>query len=130
MGLQSKVLQSQTRLSTQHTEGLQYLRDVQRTFLKNNFITFVFGCAGSLLLHRLFSSCGEWELLSSCSAWLLVAAASLVESTGSRVCGLSSRSLAACGMWDPPGPGIEPVSPALQGRIPNHRIARKAHECS
>ena len=25
-----------------------------------------FGCAGSSLLHGLFSSCGEWELLSSC----------------------------------------------------------------
>ena len=30
-GVQFKVLQSQTRLSTQNTEGLQYLRDVQRT---------------------------------------------------------------------------------------------------
>ena len=27
-----------------------------------------FGCAGCLLLHRLFSSCGDWQLLSSCSA--------------------------------------------------------------
>ena len=30
----------------------------------NNFIYF--GCAGSLSLLRLFSSCGEWELLSRC----------------------------------------------------------------
>ena len=41
-GVQFKVLQSQTRLSTQNTEGLQYLRDVQRTnvlfFFFNNFI--------------------------------------------------------------------------------------------
>ena len=28
-------------------------------FLKNNFIHFTFGCAGSLLLHKLFSSCSE-----------------------------------------------------------------------
>ena len=27
-----------------------------------------FGCAGSSLLLRLFSACGEWGLLSSCSA--------------------------------------------------------------
>ena len=27
------------------------------------------GCAGSSLLHRLFSSCREQSLLSSCSAW-------------------------------------------------------------
>ena len=30
-------------------------------------------------------------------------------------------------MWDPPGPGIEPVSPALQGRIPNQWATREAH---
>ena len=29
---------------------------------------FTFGCAGSSLLHGLFSSCGEWGLCSSCSA--------------------------------------------------------------
>ena len=38
---------------------------------------FIFGCAGSSLLRRLFSSCREQELLSSCGAgsslqWLLV----------------------------------------------------------
>ena len=26
----------------------------------------IFGCVGSLLLHELFSSCGEWGLLSRC----------------------------------------------------------------
>ena len=37
---------------------------------KNNFIClFTFGCAGSLLLCRLFSSCGNQGLLSSCSTW-------------------------------------------------------------
>ena len=29
---------------------------------------FIFGCAGSSLLHGLFSSCGEQGLLSSCPA--------------------------------------------------------------
>ena len=29
---------------------------------------FIFGCAGSLLLHGLFSSCGEKGLLPSCRA--------------------------------------------------------------
>ena len=28
-----------------------------------------FGFAGSSLLHRLFSSCGEWRLLSRCGVW-------------------------------------------------------------
>ena len=30
------------------------------------FSLFIFGCAGSSLLHRLFSSCGKWGLLSTC----------------------------------------------------------------
>ena len=30
---------------------------------------FIFGCAGSSLLHGLFFSCGEWGLFSSCSGW-------------------------------------------------------------
>ena len=29
--------------------------------------SFIFGCAGSLLLLGLFSSCGKWGLLSSCN---------------------------------------------------------------
>ena len=31
-------------------------------------ILFSFGCTGSSLSHRLFSSCSEWGLLSSCGA--------------------------------------------------------------
>ena len=44
---------------------------------------------------------------------LLIPAASLVE------CGLSSGTWAYSlrGMWDLPRPGIEPVSPALAGRL-------------
>ena len=39
-------------------------------FFKNKFIySFTAGCAGSLLLPGLFSSCGDQELLSSCSTW-------------------------------------------------------------
>ena len=35
--------------------------------LRNNFIyLFIFGCSGSLLLYRVFSSWGEQGLLSSC----------------------------------------------------------------
>ena len=43
-------------------------------------ILFIFGCAGSLLLHEFSSSCREQGLLSSCREHrLLVAVASLVE---------------------------------------------------
>ena len=50
-----------------------------------------------VVMHRL-SSCGSQSLecrLSSCG----------------------TRALLLCGMWDLPGPGIEPVSPALVGRF-------------
>ena len=57
----------------------------------------------------------------------------LLRSTGPRHVGFSTcgtraleRRLSSCGaraqplrgMWDPPGPGLEPVSPALAGRLP------------
>ena len=57
----------------------------------------------------------------------------LLQSTGPRCMGFSScasraleRRLSSCGtraqllhgMWDPPGPGLEPVSPALAGGFP------------
>ena len=44
--------------------------------------------------------------------WLL-----LLQSTGSRHMGSScgAQALLLRGMWDPPGPGLEPVSPALAG---------------
>ena len=47
--------------------------------------------------------------------WLL-----LLRSMASRVCRLSScgaRAYLLRGMWDPPGPGLEPMSPALAGRF-------------
>ena len=64
-------------------------------FLKNYFI---FGSAGSLLLVRLFCSCGKWGLLSSCGARVSHLVASLLaehrlKSTWASVavtCGLSS----------------------------------------
>ena len=75
---------------------------------------FIFGCVGSLLRYAGFSL-----------QWLL-----LLRSTGSRRAGFSScgtralaHRLSSCGarasalraMWDLPGPGIEPMSPALAG---------------
>ena len=34
-----------------------------------------------------------------------------------------------CGMWDLPGPGTKPVSPALAGRILYHWGTREAQDC-
>ena len=47
-------------------------------FLKN----FVFGCTGSLLLHRLFSNCGERDYSLVAVFALLVAVACLVAEHG------------------------------------------------
>ena len=42
---------------------------VQGPFLKKCYLSLIFGCTGSSLLHRLFlCSCDELDLLSSCSA--------------------------------------------------------------
>ena len=57
---------------------------LKTTLFRFFIILFIFGCAGSLLLHRLFSSFSKWRLLSSCGMqfslqWLL-----LLGSMGSR----------------------------------------------
>ena len=69
-----------------------------------------------------FSSCGAWALgrrLSSCGSWALE---HRLSSYGLRAleCWLRSCgtwALLLRGMWDLPGPGLEPVSPALAGRV-------------
>ena len=64
--------------------------------------SFIYGCAGSSLLHRFFSSCGEPGLLFIAVHRLLIAVASLVEhrlSTGCRAWGLQKLWL--------PGPRVQ-----------------------
>ena len=69
---------------------------------------------------RAFSSCGKWGPLFIAVHGSLTIAASLV--TEHR---LQTRRLSSCGswtqllrgMWDLPGPGLEPVSSALAGRF-------------
>ena len=69
---------------------------------------------------RAFSSCGERGPLLIAVRGPLTVAASLVAEHR-----LQTRRLSSCGsrvqplrgMWDPPGPGLEPVSPALAGRF-------------
>ena len=69
---------------------------------------------------RAFSSCGKWGPLFIAVRGPLTIAASLVVEHR-----LQTRRLSNCGsraqslrsMWDPPGPGLEPVSPALARRL-------------
>ena len=102
--------------------------------------SFIFGCAGSSLLRAGFlqlqrvgatlrcsvqaSHCGGF---SCCRAQAVVVWASIVVARGLSNCGSQAleRRLSSCGtraqllhsMWDLPGPGLEPVSPALAGRF-------------
>ena len=67
---------------------------------------------------RAFSSCGEQGLLFGAVRGLLIAVASLCCGARALEHRLSSRGAQAQslrGMWDPPGPGLKPVSPALAG---------------
>ena len=102
----------------------------------------IFGCAGSLWLHGLFSSYREQQLFANCSVWAshcgafscctaqalghtgfssCSAWAQYCSSLGSRAtmyswfnsCG--AQTLLLHGMWDLLGPGIEPVSSAKTG---------------
>ena len=42
-------------------------------------------------------------------------------------CGTRGQLL--CGMWDPPGPGIKPVSPALVGELLTEPPEKPGVEC-
>ena len=79
----------------------------------------------------LFSSGSEWGN-SSCGAWASPYSGFSLQSTGSRAWGFRScdawalehrlkscgtRALLLFGMWNLPGPGIEPESPALAGGL-------------
>ena len=95
------------------------------------------------MLRGLFSSCGEQGLLSSGGAWAS-------HRSGSSCCGaraLGCTSLGSCGsraaehrlgsrgaqasllhgIWDLPGPGREPRSPALAGGFFTTEPPEKPH---
>ena len=66
------------------------------------------GTRASVVVARGLSSCGSWAL----QLWLT---GSVVVAHGLCSCGTQAQLLH--GMWDLPGPGIEPVVPALAGRF-------------
>ena len=69
---------------------------------------------------RAFSSCGKWGPLFIAVCGPLTVAASLVAEhrlQTRRLSNCGSRAQLLRGMWDPPGPGLEPMSPALAGRL-------------
>ena len=77
---------------------------------------FVFGCTGSSLLDTGFFCLWRVAVIrESCGARapLIVAERGLLSSWAPQVGGTLAQL--PCGMWNLPGPGIEPVSPALPG---------------
>ena len=89
-------------------------------FLINLFIYLFLALLGLCSSARAFSSCGKWAPLFIAVRGPLTVAASLVAEHR-----LHTRRLSNCGswaqllrsMWDPPRPGLEPMSPALAGRL-------------
>ena len=91
------------------------------------------GCCGSSLLRGLFSSCSEQGPLSGrsvqashCSGFSCCKARALghmgISSCNSQAPEHRLSSYGACawllrGMWVLPGPGLEPMTPALAGRL-------------
>ena len=78
----------------------------------------IYGCAGLHHGARAFPSCVSVLQLqcTSFSLWCLL----LLQSSASGGIGFSSCGVRAClphSTWDLPGPGIEPVSPAMAGRL-------------
>ena len=89
---------------------------------------FIFGCVGSSVRARAFSSCGKrGPLFIAVRRRLFIAVRGPFTIAAPPVAGhrLQTRRLSSCGsraqslrgMWDPPRPGLKPVSPALAGRL-------------
>ena len=121
-----------------------FFRNVSFPFKKKYIYLFIYLFLAALGLRccvQAFSSCGERGLLFPAVCGLLIAVASpvaehrfharrlrVVAARGLFSCGSRDpeRRLSSCGtqasllrsMWDPPGPGHEPVSPALAGGFP------------
>ena len=102
-------------------------------FFKDFFLIYLFiylfsGCVGSSVRARAFSSCGKrGPLLIAVRGPLFIAVRGPFSIAAPPVAGhrLQARRLSNCGsraqplrgMWDLPRPGLEPVSPALAGRL-------------
>ena len=84
------------------------------------FIYLFMAVLGLRFCARAFSSCGKWGPLFITVRGPLTIVASLVVEHRLQTHRLSScgpRAQSLRGMWDPPRPGLEPVSPALAGRL-------------
>ena len=72
-----------------------------------------------------------WVFVALVLLWLQGVEAALRFGTRTPLCGgvscRAAQGLAVCGTWNLPGPGIEPLSPALAGRCLITRATGKPH---
>ena len=92
----------------------------KRIFLYKFICLFVYLFMAVLGLHcctQAFSSCGERGLLFVVACGLQARGLSSCGSQAlePRLSSCGARAQLLCGMWDLPGPGLEPMSPALAG---------------
>ena len=89
-------------------------------FFKYLFIYLFLAVLGLHFSARAFSSCGKRGPLFIAVRGPLTIAAFLVAEhrlQTRRLSSCGSRAQLLRGMWDPPRPGLKPVSPALAGRF-------------
>ena len=105
--------------------ALLHMASCQSDWPSLQIFFFFLAALGLRCCAQAFCSCDEWGLLcvvvhkllivvaSRCGARALGARASVVAAHGLSSCGSQASLLRS--MWDLPGPGLEPVSPALAG---------------
>ena len=84
------------------------------------FIYLFMAVLGPRFCVRAFTSCGKWgPLFIAVRGPFIIAASPVAEHRLQmrRLSNCGSRAQLLCGMWDPPRPGLEPVSPASAGRL-------------
>ena len=84
------------------------------------FIYLFLAVLGLCFCARAFPSCGKWGPLFIAVRGPVTVAASLVAEhrlQTRRLSSCGSRAQPLRGTWDPPRPGLEPMSPALAGRL-------------
>ena len=84
------------------------------------FIYLFLAVLGLCFCARAFPSCGKWGPLFIAVHGPVTVAASLVAEhrlQTRRLSSCGSRAQPLRGTWDPPRPGLEPMSPALAGRL-------------
>ena len=94
---------------------------ISTSFLFKFIYLFILAVLGLHFCARAFSSCGKrGSLFIAVHGPLTIAASPVAEHRlqTRRFSSCGSRAQLLPGMWDPPRPGLKPVSPALAGRLP------------